>query len=225
MYEFIRGPMAWACFSIFILGMTFQFFRFFVLTKRVQPARFAPPPRYKKRKKIELSRESLPSLAAKLRVSVVGVNPLMTFITIVFHVSIIILPVFLMEHNMLFDALWGISICPCVFSESSADFLTGVILACILFFLFRRIFVSRVRSISTCYDYFIILLTAAPFVTGFMAVHDFFEYRTLIIMHVLSVNLIMVSLPFAKFVHSIFFFLNRFFIGSEYSLSKGSRSW
>jgi len=224
MYEFIRGPMAWACFSIFILGMIFQAVRFFVLTKKVQPARLALPPRYK-RKKIELSRASLPSLAAKVRVSIIGVNPLMTFVTIVFHVSIIILPVFLMEHNMLFDVLWGISLCPCVFSESSADVFIGVILACILFFLFRRILVSRVRSISTVYDYYIILLTAAPFVTGFLAIHDFFEYRTLIILHVMSVNLIMVSLPFAKFVHSIFFFLNRFFIGSEYSLSTGSRSW
>jgi len=216
--------MAWACFSIFILGMIFQAVRFFVLTKRVQPAGLPLPLRYE-RKKIELSRASLPSLAAKLRVSVAGVNPLMTFVTVVFHFSIILLPVFLMEHNMLFDVLWGISLCPCVFSESSADFLTGVILACILFFLFRRIFISRVRSISTFYDYFIILLTAVPFVTGFLAVHGFFEYRSLIIMHVMSVNLIMVSLPFAKFVHSIFFFLNRFFIGSEYSLSTGSRSW
>jgi nitrate reductase gamma subunit len=224
MYEFIRGPMAWACFSILILGMIFQVVRFFVLTKRVQPVRLARPLRYK-RKKIELSRESLPSLASKLRVSIAGVSPLMTFVTIVFHVSIIILPVFLMEHNMLMDTFWGISFCPCVLSEINADILTGTVLSCILFFLFRRIFVSRVRSISTLYDYFIILLTAAPFVTGFLAVHDLFDYRTLIIMHVLSVNLIMVFLPFAKFVHSIFFFLNRFFIGSEYSLSTGSRSW
>jgi len=225
MYEFIRGPMAWACFSIFILGMIFQAVRFFVLTEKVQPARLASPPRYKVRKKIELSRESLLSLASKLRVSVAGVNPLMTFVTIVFHVSIIILPVFLMEHNMLMDTLWGISFCPCVLSEINADMLTGIVLSCILFFLFRRIFVNRVRSISTFYDYFIILLTASPFVTGILAIHDLFDYRILIILHVMSVNIIMVSLPFTKFVHSIFFFLNRFFIGSEYSLSTGSRSW
>jgi len=224
MYEFIRGPMAWTCFSILILGMIFQVVRFFVLTKKLQPVGLATPPRYKK-KKFELSRESLPSLAAKLRVSVFGVDPLMVFVTIIFHISIIMLPLFLMEHNIILDVLWGINFCPCSFPESIADFLTGVILACILFFLFRRIFISRVRSISTFYDYFIILLTATPFVTGFLAIHGFFEYRTLIIIHLISVNLIMVFLPFAKFVHSIFFFLNRFFIGSEYSLSKGSRDW
>ncbi|MFO7557915.1 MAG: hypothetical protein R6X10_03715 [Desulfobacterales bacterium] len=224
MYEFIRGPMTWACFSILILGMIFQTVRFFVLTKSVQPVRVTRPPRYK-RKKIELSRESLPSIAAKLRVSVAGVNPLMTLVTLIFHVSIIILPLFLMEHNMLMGTLWGISFCPYVLSETNADILTGIILSCILFFLFRRIFVSRVRSISSLYDYLIILLAASPFVTGILAIHDLFDYRALITLHVLSVNLLMISLPFTKFVHSIFFFLNRFFIGSEHSLSTGSRSW
>jgi nitrate reductase gamma subunit len=224
MYEFIRGPLAWACFSIFIAGMIFQVARFFIITKIIQPVRLTPPAGYKK-KKSRLSRESLPSFAAKVRVSVAGVNPVMTAVTVLFHVSIIILPVFLMEHNMLMDTLWGISFCPCVLSETNADILAGITLSCILFFLSRRIFISRIRSISTFYDYFIILLAASPFVTGLLAIHDLFDYRTLIILHVMSVNIIMISLPFTKFVHSIFFFLNRFFIGSETSFATGSRKW
>ncbi|MBA4366629.1 MAG: hypothetical protein C0403_03205 [Desulfobacterium sp.] len=225
MYEFIRGPMAWACFFTFIMGMLFQIIRFFQITEKIHPIPVKPPLNYDKEKKTTFSKESLPQLAARLRVSIVGVDPIMLFITVIFHISIFLLPIFLSEHNIIMDVLWDISLCPFVFPEIVSDIFTGVIMVCILFFLFRRIFLSHVRSISTLYDYLIIFLTAAPFATGFLAVHGFFDYRTLIILHVLSFNLIMLTLPFSKFVHSAFFFLNRFFIGSEYSFSKGSRRW
>ena len=225
MYEFIRGPMAWTCFFTFIMGMLFQVVRFFLITKKVHPIIVRPPLNYNKEKELDLSRESLPQLAARLRVTIVGVYPVMTFFTVLFHISIFLLPVFLSEHNMLMDGLWEVSLCPYVLPEIVADIFTGVIMVCILFFLSRRIFLSRVRSISTIYDYLILFLTTVPFATGFLAVHGFFDYTSLITLHVLSVNLIMLSLPFSKFVHSAFFFLNRFFIGSEYSFSEGSRLW
>jgi len=224
-YEFIRGPMAWACFFIFIMGMLFQVVRFFLITKKNQPTFVTPPLKDNKDNNSNFSRESLPQLAAKLRVTLVGVNPVMFFFTMLFHISIFFLPIFLSEHNMLMDGLWEVSLCPYVLPEIVADIFTGIILVCILFFLFRRIFLSHVRSISTIYDYLILFLTATPFITGFLAVHGVFEYRILIILHVLSVNLIMLTLPFSKFVHSAFFFLNRFFIGSEYSFSEGTRRW
>jgi len=224
MYEFIRGPMAWACFSILVGGMIFQAARFFIVTKKIHPVRLSPPDEYPP-KKSEFAHEFLPSIAAKWRVSIAGVNPVMTAVTVVFHTSIIILPLFLLEHHMLMDALWGVSFCPYVLSETNADILAGIVLSCILFFLLRRIFIGRVRSISTFYDYFILLLTVSPFVTGILAVHDLFDYKTLIILHVLSVNIIMISLPFTKMAHSLFFFLNRFFIGSETGFAAGSRKW
>ncbi|MFH2063596.1 MAG: hypothetical protein ABIK15_00180 [Pseudomonadota bacterium] len=223
MYEFIRGPLTWACFFLFIGGMLFQVIRFFLITKKNHPALVTPPPGYNRASRSGISRESLPMLAAKLRVSILGVDPSMTFFTVMFHIGIFLLPVFLSEHNMLMDGLWGVSLCPYVFPELVADIFTGVIMVCMLFFLSRRIFLNHVRSISTIYDYLVILITAMPFATGFLAVHGFFEYRSLIILHVLSADLIMLLLPFSKFVHSAFFFLNRFWIGSEYSFSKGSR--
>jgi nitrate reductase gamma subunit len=225
MYEFIRGPMAWTCFFTFIMGMLFQVVRFFLITKKVHPIIVRPPLNYNKEKDITFSKESLPQLVARLRVTIVGVDPVMTFFTVLFHISIFLLPIFLSEHNMLMDGLWEVSLCPYVLPEIVADIFTGIIMVCILFFLSRRIFLSRVRSISTIYDYLIIFLTAVPFATGFLAVHGFSDYTLLIILHVLSVNLIMLSLPFSKFVHSAFFFLSRFFVGSEYSFSEGSRRW
>lgn len=224
-YEFIRGPLTWACFFLFIGGMLFQVIRFFRITKKIRPALVTPPPGYGRANHPGISRESLPKLAAKLRVSIAGVDPAMTFFTVIFHISIFLLPVFLSEHNMLMDGLWGVSLCPYVLPEPAADILICIIMVCILFFLSRRIFLNHVRSISTIYDYLVILITAMPFITGFLAVHSFFEYRTLIILHVLSADLIMLLLPFSKFVHSAFFFLNRFRIESEYGFSKGSRRW
>jgi nitrate reductase gamma subunit len=224
MYEFIRGPLAWTCFGIFILGTVSQVVYFFLLTRKADKTFSTRPPVRKRSKVPEISHQTIAASLARLRVSIVGVNPGMVFVTLIFHVSIFMLPIFLMEHNMLAEVLWGFSFCPHVLSEVSTDVMTATVLACVLFFLARRIFIKRVRAISSFYDYLILGLTTAPFITGILAVHDVFDYNTLIILHVLSVNMILISIPFTKIAHMIFFFLNRFFIQGEYGFGRGSRA-
>jgi len=225
MYEFIRGPLAWTCFGIFILGTVSQVVYFFLLTRKADKTFSTRPPVRKRSKFPKISHQTVAASLARLRVSIVGVNPGMVSVTLIFHVSIFMLPIFLMEHNMLAEVLWGVSFCPHVFSEMSTDVMTAIVLSCVLFFLVRRIFIKRIRAISSFYDYFILGLTAVPFITGILAVHDVFDYNTLIVLHVLSVNTIMISIPFTKIAHMIFFFLSRFFIQSEYGFGRGSRVW
>lgn len=223
MYEFIRGPMAWASFSVLIAGTFFQAVRFVVLTRGVEPFRLRPGDRPDKTARS--FRQRLPKIAAFLRVMMVGTHPVMLFVTVVFHLSIFLLPIFLMEHHILMDLLWGFSFCPYYFPERMAEVISIVIFACILFFILRRLLIRRVRAVTTQCDFYMLFLTAAPFVTGFLAVHDYYDYRTLIMLHILSVNAIMISLPFTKYIHMFFFFFNRFWINSETSFRQGSRSW
>ena len=67
------------------------------------------------------------------------------------------------------------------------DLLTIVLLAMFLFLSWcDRIIIPRVQSISTPYDYLLLFITAAPFLTGFFAYHQWFDYKTVITLHILA---------------------------------------
>jgi hypothetical protein len=43
--------------------------------------------------------------------------------------------------------------------------------------------------------------------------------------HIISGEAMLILIPFTKLGHMIYFFLYRFFIGSEYSFGQGRRAW
>lgn len=221
LYEFVRGPLASISFVVFVLGVVYQVVKFFQLTEPVQPGALFSVPSKKKREQQGPPPEI--RQRAKMQGNVWGMNPGMTVITSVFHVCLFIAPLFLLAHNLLIEESWGIR--PPSFPEAFTDVVTVIIMGFGLFFLYRRIFLPRVRAITSLYDYFIFFVVFAPFVTGFVAYHQLFAYKPMLIAHILTGELMLVCIPFTKLVHMIYFFLNRFFIGSEYSFGRGSRAW
>jgi nitrate reductase gamma subunit len=103
--------------------------------------------------------------------------------------------------------------------------LTLVVLICGAYFLGRRLFLARVRAITTAYDYLILLIAIAPFLTGYFAYHQWFDYDAVMTLHILAGEVMLITIPFTKLGHMLFFFLYRFFIGNEYSFVRGSRTW
>jgi nitrate reductase gamma subunit len=101
-----------------------------------------------------------------------------------------------------------------------------VVIAGGIFFLLRRLFLNRVRAISTPYDYLVLLIATAPFVTGFLAFHHLFDYDTVIVLHILAGEIMLMAVPFTKLVHMPYFFINRFVLVHENTLGAGgSRIW
>ena len=143
--------------------------------------------------------------------------------TSVFHVFLIGVPIFLLGHNILLDQSRGLRLWS--LPESITDVLTLVILICVAFFLARRLFLARVRAITTLYDYVMLLIALAPFLTGYLAYHQWFDYDTVMTLHILAGEVMLITLPFTKLGHMLFFFLYRFLIGNEYSFAKGARAW
>src|SRR4030043_152500 len=144
-------------------------------------------------------------------------------LTSAFPVFLISVPIFLLGHNIVLDQSWGFSLWS--LPESITDILTVVVLICAAFFLARRLFLARVRAITTTYDYVILLIAAAPFLTGYFAYHQWFNYDTVMTLHILAGEVMLITIPFSKLGHMLFFFLYRFLIGSEYSFAKGARAW
>jgi hypothetical protein len=82
-----------------------------------------------------------------------------------------------------------------------------------------------VRILTSAWDYTLLGLTALPFLTGFFAYHQFGPYKTLMIAHILSGEILLVLIPFTKLGHMVLFFFTRAFIGFEMGGRRGARSW
>jgi nitrate reductase gamma subunit len=219
MVDFIRGQLISIAFVIFILGLIFQLFQFFKLTKKKEWV-YPPSPITSEKK---TGGQWVAFCLASLNGTLWKTDPLMMMMTSVFHVFLISVPIFLLGHNIVLDQSWGLSLWS--LPESITDILTVVVLICAAFFLARRLFLARVRAITTTYDYVILLIAAAPFLTGYFAYHQWFNYDTVMTLHILAGEVMLITIPFTKLGHMLFFFLYRFLIGSEYSFAKGARAW
>jgi hypothetical protein len=222
MYDFIRGPLLWFSCIVFAGGISFQIYRIFSITeKNARP----DPIRGDEKSSLEKIKNYLTGKFSKANVkgTILGTQPHMALLSAVFHTCLIITPFFVLAHNILLFESWRFRLLS--FSESTTDVLTVVVLACALLYLLRRIFLPTVRSVSGAYDYILLLVAAAPFVTGLFAYHQLGDYKTFVILHILSGELMLIALGLTKLGHMVFFFFVRTNIGSEYSFKGGSRSW
>ncbi len=161
--------------------------------------------------------------AVSLKNSIFGQHQAVAIFTSLLHILIFILPIFLLAHNLLLYESWNFRLWS--FSESLGDKLTVLFLILALFFLLRRVVVPKVRALSRTSDYFVWFIIVTPFLTGFMCYRQWFDYHTVLIIHILAGELMLISITFTKLDHMIFFFLARFFIGSEFSFGRGTRTW
>jgi nitrate reductase gamma subunit len=150
-------------------------------------------------------------------------EPAMAVVTTGFHAALILTPLTVLAHALLFEQSWGTR--PPSAPEALTDILTLVVLGLGFFLLYRRIRVARVRSITTPTDIILLAVVLAPFLTGFLAYHQWMPYRPMVVAHMLSGELMLVCIPFTRLSHALFFFLVRICLGSEYSFTRGSRVW
>lgn len=70
------------------------------------------------------------------------------------------------------------------------------------------------RYLSGFQDYLAWLLTLLPLLTGYLAFHHVVaDYTLMLALHVLSVELLLVALPFTKLFHTISVFVSRWYNG------------
>ncbi|MBI9091177.1 MAG: hypothetical protein JEZ12_18345 [Desulfobacterium sp.] len=224
--DLINGPLVRFSFICFFAGTLYQVLSFITLSKTRDrhPARQQRAAPERKKESDLLDRTSFAYRFAMFRLTVFGRYPVMMAVTIIFHLALILTPLFLFGHNILLDVSTGLHF-PSL-PESVTDSMTMTVLACCLFFLFRRLFVKRVRAITTFSDYMMLSIAGAPFLTGLLAYHHVGHYETMILAHMLSGEIMIMMLPFTKFIHMIYFFINRFILINQNTLGKGgSRVW
>jgi len=95
------------------------------------------------------------------------------------------------------------------------DAMTVVTIIALLAILVHRINNKALRFISTKEDYFVWLITILPLITGYLAFHRIgMTAPTLLAIHILSVELLMVIFPFTKLMHAFTITLSRWYNGA-----------
>ncbi len=220
-YLFITGPLFILSLLIFLSGTVYQIFWFVRATRKVEPFIKNKIPGKKS------NNENGNSYSHRFNLLInkgIKTNHVTGFVSLIFHLSLILTPFIIFPHHMILKSYLNITLFSV--STATADILTIIVLVSILYFLLRRIFIKQVKAITSFNDFFILLITAAPFITGFISYHQFFNSEITTILHVLSGEIMLAAIPFTKLVHMIFFFINRFtLVKTENSLREGNRIW
>lgn len=95
---------------------------------------------------------------------------------------------------------------------------SGLTLAAMIALLVRRIVHPVTRLLSTVDDYLTWLLVFLPVLTGILLSGETIAgYETLLALHLLSVELMMIWLPFGKLMHAVLVFTSRGAMGMNFA--------
>jgi len=215
LYNFVRGPLVWIAFIIFIVGSIYRVYSFINLVKKDKTIMPFISLKYTLR---SLFHWLIPFNSVNWRR-----RPVITIVTFLFHLGLVFTPIFLLSHNILWRESWGITWW--TLPEEVADIMSLIVIFCCVFFFLRRIFAPEVKFVSFDSDYLILFVSFAPFLTGFLAYHQLLlVHKTMVILHILFGEIMLIAIPFTRLFHMFYFFLTRSFMGSQFALWH-SRDW
>jgi nitrate reductase gamma subunit len=133
-------------------------------------------------------------------------KPLYSLVSILFHIGLLITPLFLFDHALLIDNSIGFSWLGLSLSKETADILTilTIITAVILFMM--RAGNRYSRFLSRKQDFLWLVLLLIPFVSGLVCAQCTVNpatYQTFILIHILSGCLIFILIPVTKIAHCV----------------------
>ena len=209
--EFARGPALTFAITVFIAGVVFRVVSLLVMwrtrdssegSKRERPAAVAALR--------ELVRRMWPQAAYKHRTLFMLINGY------VFHIGLAIIVLFLLPHILFIEDLLGLS---WPHLPNNVIYAISIITTMsLLAALIMRISNPAQRIISTFDDWFSWLVTFLPLITGLTASsHLGARYETLLALHILSVALLLIWLPFGKLMHFFLVFVTRSQTGAHLS--------
>jgi nitrate reductase gamma subunit len=137
-------------------------------------------------------------------------NELFTASSFLMHIGIILVPLFLVDHIVLWEAFLGVNL-PAL-GDGVADVLTLFTIGCALLLMAYRVFRERHRQVSRPMDYALLVLVMLPFVSGYLTAHPVanpFPWSATMLTHILSAELLFVLVPFTKLAHVVLFFFDR----------------
>ncbi len=196
--EFVKGPLFRLTFAVMILGMA----RVVILSvmngleaKRKAPDKNIPGHYVRKL-----------TFGFLFPVRSFRVKPFYSVVSIIFHISLILTPLLLYDHALLFQNSINISWIGITLDKGAADILTIIAIVAGLGLFLLRAATKTSRFLSRKQDFLWPLLLIIPFITGFVCANYAVTpkaYNSFMLVHVLSGELIFVLLPFTKIAHCV----------------------
>jgi nitrate reductase gamma subunit len=216
LYNFVSGPLAWVAFVIFIGGSLYRLISLIRLVHKKE--RFIYTYMSWKYSLRSILHWITPFATVNWRK-----HPALTIVTFAFHICLILTPIFLMAHVVMWEDAWDVSWWS--LPDSLAIFMTLIVIAGCVFFLIRRIISPEVQYVTYPSDYIILAIVAAPFITGFLAYYQWFGYQIFTILHIVAGEIMLVAIPFTRLSHMLFSPLTRAYMGSEFGGIRHARDW
>ncbi|MDQ1264942.1 MAG: hypothetical protein QG635_92, partial [Bacteroidota bacterium] len=189
--EFAKGPLFRFCFAIMLLGLL----RLFILAlingfEAKSKAKDKAIPKGYVRKM---------TIGFLLPIRAFRVKPVYAIVSILFHIGLILTPLLLFDHALLFSKSIGFSWLAITLGKHTADWLTIMTIITGIILVIMRIGSRISRFISRKQDFTWPLLLIVPFITGLVCAQfskkpDTYNYFMLI--HVLIGCLIFIIMPF-----------------------------
>jgi nitrate reductase gamma subunit len=197
--EFARGPLFVACFFLMVLGLSrlvfLRIYEYQRAWKRAARDRFPFG-----RALQDMGRWLIPVT------HIYSASPTIGVLSFLFHIGLILVPIFLAEHVLLWRR--GVGIGWATLPAAVADGLTILAIVTGAGLLGIRTFGSAARFMSQWIDYFLLVLLLIPLLSGLAASHPTwnpFSYQCTMLVHALAGDLVMALMPFTKLSHAVLF--------------------
>jgi len=201
---FARGTaLNWAL-AIFVLGVVLRLFEIFGLGRKpdlAKPRSDSPGSGWR-----TIFTRSLPAEGMLKR------DPVTYISGYVFHFGLFVVIFFLAPHIAFFRSMTGLA-----WPNLPTALVDALVVAAIVALgvtLAHRLNNRVKRMLSGFGDYLAWTVTLLPLLTGYMAYHHLFvEYTLMLALHIFSVELLLVVLPFTKLFHTFSLFISRWYNG------------
>lgn len=151
-------------------------------------------------------------------------NAITFFISYIFHISIILVPIFYSGHIFILEEYIDLPFEIPMLPDILADVFTFLAIITGVFLFLRRIIYPPARYVSSWQDFALLGAVLIPFLTGFLAVRgiggDF-----ILVLHVLSAEILLIISPFTRIIHMFLGLFSRSYTGSEFGAIRHAKDW
>lgn len=216
MYEFVTGPLLWLSFAIFFIGLIVRAVLYIKgLDWKLDRVTYSVNVSYG----VKGAARSILYWILPYGTHSWRNNPYFTALVFILHFGLLITPIFLLGHNILLRERWGFSLW--TLPEGVAIAFSVAVILAVIFLTLRRIALPEVRLITNAYDYLMLAIAVAPFVTGLLAFYRVPTYNLWLIAHIICGEIFLIAIPLTKLSHFILFFLSRAQLGMDYGIKRG----
>lgn len=148
-------------------------------------------------------------------------NPITYIAGAALHVGLFVVVMFGAAHILVWDSLlgfrWPSLPLPVI------DFFAATTLIAMIVLFFNRLYNPVLKLLSNPSDFLNLLVVFLPFFTGFFLTHRLgARYEVMFTMHIMSINLLLVWIPFSRISHFMYYFITRPRYGARYA-ARGAR--